>query len=567
MASQTNSGAHLGFEDKLWATADKLRGNMDASEYKHVVLGLVFLKYISDAFMEKYELIGQETSNPKSEYYVKEERARYGVAEDRDEYLADNIFWVPPEARWPYLQKNAKRPEIGTLVDDALAAIERDNKVLKGVLPKDYARPALDKARLGEIIDLIATIGLGDKQARERDVLGRVYEYFLGKFAAAEGKLGGQFYTPQCVVKLLVEMLEPYKGRVLDPCCGSGGMFVQAAKFVQSHASSNGNGKKPKVSPAVRREISIYGQESNNTTWRLALMNLAIRGIDGKIEWGDSFLNDKHKDLKADYILANPPFNMEDWGYSKVKNDVRWRRFDQPSGNAQFSLPPGGERKRKDGSTFAVDGGNANYAWILHFLHHLAPHGTAGFVLANGSLTSNTSGEGDIRKAIIEADMVDCIIALPGQLFYTTPIPACLWFLTRNKGADKEHGFRTRHGETLFIDARKLGELTDRVHRELTDDEVVDIARTYHAWRGEQNAGKYEDKAGYSKSATLKEIEAHGYVLTPGRYVGAEEIEDDGVQFEEKMAELSGELYEQMAEGVALDAAIRKNLEALGYGE
>ena len=561
------SSANLGFEDKLWAAADKLRGNMDAAEYKHVVLGLVFLKYISDAFMEKYNHLTEETANPKSEYFVKEGAARYGVAEDRDEYLADNIFWVPPEARWPYLQKNAKRPEIGTLVDDALAAIERDNKVLKGVLPKDYARPALDKARLGEIIDLIATIGLGDKQARERDVLGRVYEYFLGKFASAEGKLGGQFYTPQCVVKLLVEMLEPYKGRVLDPCCGSGGMFVQAARFVQSHASSNGNGKKAKVSPAVRRDISIYGQESNNTTWRLALMNLAIRGIDGKIEWGDSFLNDKHKDLKADYILANPPFNMEDWGYSKVKNDVRWRRFDQPSGNAQFSLPPGGERKRKDGSTFTVDGGNANYAWILHFLHHLAPHGTAGFVLANGSLTSNTSGEGDIRKAIIEADMVDCIIGLPGQLFYTTPIPACLWFLTRNKGADKEHGFRARHGETLFIDARNLGELTDRVHRELTDDEVVEIARTYHAWRGEQNAGKFEDKAGYSKSATLKEIEAHGHVLTPGRYVGAEEIEDDGVPFEEKMAELSSELYEQIAEGTALDAAIRKNLEALGYGE
>ncbi len=563
----TSSSANLGFEDKLWAAADKLRGNMDASEYKHVVLGLVFLKYISDAFMEKYELIGQETANPKSEYYVKEESARSGVAEDRDEYLADNIFWVPPEARWPYLQKNAKRPEIGTLVDDALAAIERDNKVLKGVLPKDYARPALDKARLGEIIDLIATIGLGDKQARERDVLGRVYEYFLGKFASAEGKLGGQFYTPQCVVKLLVEMLEPYKGRVFDPCCGSGGMFVQAAKFVQSHASSNGNGKKPKVGPAVRRDISIYGQESNNTTWRLALMNLAIRGIDGKIEWGDSFLNDKHKDLKADYILANPPFNMEDWGYSKVKNDVRWRRFDQPSGNAHFSLPPGGERKQKDGSFVHVDGGNANYAWILHFLHHLAPHGTAGFVLANGSLTSNTSGEGDIRKAIIEADMVDCIIALPGQLFYTTGIPACLWFLTRNKGADNERGFRARHGETLFIDARRLGVLTDRVHRELTDEEVSEIARTYHAWRGEANAGQYEDKSGFCMSASLKDIASHGHVLTPGRYVGAEEIEDDGIPFEEKMAVLSAELYEQMTEGAELDTAIRHNLEALGYGE
>jgi type I restriction enzyme M protein len=439
MAKQNNhSTANLGFEDRLWAAADKLRGNMDAAEYKHVVLGLIFLKYISDAFMEKFNALqADDLADP----------------EDKDEYLADNIFWVPTEARWSYLQKNAKRPEIGTLVDDAMAAIERDNKVLKGVLPKDYARPALDKARLGEIIDLIATIGLGDEKSRQQDILGRVYEYFLAKFAAAEGKLGGQFYTAQCVVRLLVEMLEPYKGRVFDPCCGSGGMFVQAAKFVQAHASSNGNGK------------------------------------------------------------------------------------------------------------------NANYAWILHFLHHLAPQGTAGFVLANGSLTSNTSGEGAIRRAIIEHDLVDCIIALPGQLFYTTPIPVCLWFLTRNKGADKVRGFRARHGETLFIDARKLGELTDRVHRELTDDEVAEIARTYHAWRGEQNAGKYEDKPGFCKSATLKEIEAHGHVLTPGRYVGAEEIEDDGIPFEEKMAELSAELYEQMGEAQELDATIRRNLEVLGYGE
>ncbi len=550
--TKTTTAANLGFEDKLWAAADKLRGNMDAAEYKHVVLGLIFLKYISDAFMEKFNALqADDLADP----------------EDKDEYLADNIFWVPPEARWWYLQKNAKRPEIGTLVDDAMAAIERDNKVLKGVLPKDYARPALDKARLGEIIDLIATIGLGDEKSRQQDILGRVYEYFLAKFAAAEGKLGGQFYTAQCVVRLLVEMLEPYKGRVFDPCCGSGGMFVQAAKFVQAHASSNGNGKKAKVSPKVRRDISIYGQESNYTTWRLALMNLAIRGIDAKIEWADSFLDDKHKDLKADYILANPPFNMEDWGYSKVKSDVRWKRFDQPSGNAHFSLPSGGERKQKDGSFVHVDGGNANYAWILHFLHHLAPHGTAGFVLANGSLTSNSSGEGDIRKAIIEADMVDCIIALPGQLFYTTPIPVCLWFLTRNKGADKERGFRARHGETLFIDARKMGVLTDRVHRDLTGDEIAEIARTYHAWRGEKDAGEYEDNAGFCKAAKLKEIEAHGHVLTPGRYVGAEEIEDDGVPFEEKMTELSAELYEQMTEAEELDAAIRQNLEVLGYGE
>jgi type I restriction enzyme M protein len=580
MARTKTTGANLGFEDKLWAAADKLRGNMDAAEYKHVVLGLIFLKYISDAFMEKYNLLTQETANPKSEYYVKEERARYGVAEDRDEYLADNIFWVPPEARWSSLQKNAKRPEIGTLLDDAMAAIERDNKVLKGVLPKDYARPALDKARLGEIIDLIATIGLGDEKSRQQDILGRVYEYFLARFAAAEGKLGGQFYTPQCVVRTLVEMLEPYKGRVFDPCCGSGGMFVQAAKFVQAHASGNGNGKKAKVGPTVHREISIYGQESNYTTWRLALMNLAIRGIDARIEWGDSFLNDKFPDLKADYIIANPPFNMEDWGYSKVKGDVRWKRFDQPSGNAQFSLPPGGERKQKDGSFVYVDGGNANYAWILHFLHHLAPHGTAGFVLANGSLTSSTSGEGDIRKAIIEHDLVDCIVALPGQLFYTTPIPACLWFLTRCKGTDKERGFRTRHGETLFIDARKLGELTDRTHRELTEGDIARIAGTYHAWRtfgprpvgegrgeGKPGMAAYADVPGFCKTATLKDIQAHGHVLTPGRYVGAVEIEDDGIPFEEKMAELSAELYEQMAEAEELDAAIRKNLEVLGYGD
>ncbi len=465
---------------------------------------------------------------------------------------------MPPEARWEYIQKQAKDPKIGTLIDNAMAALERENKAFKGVLPKDYARPALDKRRLGEVIDLIATIGLGDRESRQRDVLGRVYEYFLGKFAEKEGKGGGEFYTPACVVRLLVEMLEPYKGRVYDPCCGSGGMFVQALKFVEAHASGNGNGTK------ARRDIAIYGQESNYTTWRLCKMNLAIRGIDGDIQWGDSFLDDKHKDLKADFILANPPFNMEDWGYSKVKNDVRWKRFD---GEGSFSLPPGGERKNKDGSTYTVDGGNANYAWILHFLHHLAPHGTAGFVLANGSLTSNTSGEGEIRRAIIEADLVDCIVALPGQLFYTTQIPACLWFLTRNKGTDKQRGYKARHGKTLFIDARKMGELIDRTHRELTSEEIERIARTYHAWRGERGAGKYEDVAGFCKSATLEEIEAHGFVLTPGRFVGAPEIEDDGVPFEEKMAELSAELYEQMAEARELDNTIRRNLEALGYAE
>jgi type I restriction enzyme M protein len=546
MANNESPSANLGFEDRLWQAAEKLRGNMDAAEYKHVVLGLIFLKYISDAFLEKHAALAAD---------------KHADPEDKDEYLADNIPWVPPEARWDYLQKNAKRPEIGTLIDNAMAALERENKAFKGVLPKDYARPALDKRRLGEVIDLIATIGLGDKASRQRDVLGRVYEYFLSKFAEKEGKGGGEFYTPSCVVRLLVEMLEPYKGRVFDPCCGSGGMFVQALKFVAAHASGNGNGTKAK------REIAIYGQESNYTTWRLCQMNLAIRGIDGDIQWGDSFLDDKHKDLRADYIIANPPFNMEDWGYSKVKNDVRWRRFDQAAGNAQFSLPPGGERKRKDGSTFAVDGGNANYAWILHFLHHLAPNGTAGFVLANGSLTSNTSGEGEIRRAIIEHDLVDCIIALPGQLFYTTQIPACLWFLTHSKAADKQRGYRARPGKTLFIDARKMGRLIDRTHRELTVEEVEQIARTYHAWRGEEGAGKYEDVPGFCKSATLEEIQAHGHVLTPGRFVGAEEIEDDDTPFEEKMAELAAELFEQMAEAQDLDLKIRQNLEALGYAE
>jgi type I restriction enzyme M protein len=545
------TGANLGFEDKLWAAADKLRGTMDAAEYKHVVLGLIFLKYISDAFMEMHDrLIADDYAEP----------------EDRDEYLAENVFWVPPEARWHSLQKNAKQANIGQLVDDAMNAIERDNVQLKGVLPKDYARPALDKARLGELIDLIATIGLGDAASRKKDILGRVYEYFLARFAEKEGKGGGEFYTPQCVVRLLVEMLEPFKGRVYDPCCGSGGMFVSAAKFVMEHASSNGSlpanghtqaGGKSKAQ--TQRQISIFGQESNYTTWRLALMNLAIRGIDAHIEWGDSFLDDKLKDLRADFILANPPFNMEDWGQSKLADDVRWK----------YGTPPrGGERKQRDGSVITVDGGNANYAWIQHFLHHLAPDGTAGFVLANGSMSSNSSGEGDIRQAIIEADLVDCMIALPGQLFYTTPIPVCLWFLTRQKTANRAKGYRDRSGETLFIDARKMGTLMDRTHRELSDDDIAQITRSYHAWRSDGDAyGSYEDQPGFCGTATLSQIKEHGYVLTPGRYVGIEAVEDDGIPFEEKMSELTTALYEQMAESAQLDDAIRANLEALGYGQ
>ena len=529
------TGSNLGFEERLWTAADKLRGTMDASEYKHVVLGLIFLKYISDTFEEFYnQLKDQEYADP----------------EDRDEYLAENVFWVPVAARWAYLMSKAKDPEIGIIIDEAMTAIETENPRLKSVLPKEYARPALDKFRLGQLIDLISTIGLGDAESRSQDILGRVYEYFLGKFAASEGKGGGEFYTPQCIVRLLVEMLEPYSGRVYDPCCGSGGMFVQAKKFVEAHSSGNGNGGK------ASGDISIYGQESNYTTWKLAQMNLAIRGIDGDIQWGDTFLDDKHKDLRCDFLLANPPFNMEDWGFSQVENDVRWR----------FGTPPqAGARKQSDGSTINVDGGNANYAWIQHFIHHLAPTGLAGFVMANGSMSTSTGAELAIRTGIIEADMVDCMIALPGSLFYTTPIPVCLWFLTRSKAADRKRGFRERHHQTLFIDARKMGELTDRVHRELTGEDIAAITRTYHAWRGETEDGDYEDVAGYCKSAALEDIQKNNYVLTPGRYVGIEDEEDDGIPYEEKMMSLSIKLGHQMSTSNKLDEHILSSLLEIGF--
>jgi len=526
------TGSNLGFEERLWTAADKLRGTMDASEYKHVVLGLIFLKYISDTFEEFYNRIKQQ---------------EFADPEDRDEYLAENVFWVPVKARWTHLMSKAKDPEIGIIIDDAMTAIETENPRLKGVLPKDYARPALDKFRLGQLIDLISTIGLGDEESRSQDILGRVYEYFLGKFAASEGKGGGEFYTPQCVVRLLVEMLEPFTGRIYDPCCGSGGMFVQAKKFVQAHASGNGNGGKAKA------DISIYGQESNYTTWKLCQMNLAIRGIDSDIQWGDTFLDDKHKDLRCDFLLANPPFNMEDWGFSQVENDARWR----------FGTPPqAGARKQSDGSTINVDGGNANYAWIQHFIHHLAPNGLAGFVMANGSMSTSTGAELAIRRSIIEADLVDCMIAMPGQLFYTTQIPVCLWFLARDK---KNSGFRDRRGETLFIDARKMGALTDRTHRELTEEDIAAITRTYHAWRGEAKDGAYEDVAGFCYSATAEKIEKNNFVLTPGRYVGIEEEEDDGIPFEEKMEKLSAKLGEQMRQSTDLDEHIKVNLQELGY--
>ena len=510
-ASGSNGGANLGFETKMWQAADELRGQVDAAEYKHVVLGLVFLKYISDAFGEHHAKLLNEHPDE---------------AEDRDAYRAEGVFWVPKEARWSNLQANAKQPTIGKIVDDAMDAIERDNASLKGVLPKDYARPTLDKVVLGRLIDLVGTIGLGDKENRSKDVLGRVYEYFLGQFASAEGKKGGEFYTPRCVVRLLVEMIEPFKGRVYDPCCGSAGMFVQSEEFIKEHGGNLG-------------DISIYGQESNPTTWKLAKMNLAIRGIEANLgpHNADTFRNDLHKDLKADFILANPPFNMSTWGGEGLRDDVRWK----------FGAPPAR---------------NANYAWIEHMIHHLAPSGIAGFVMANGSMSSQSSGEGEIRKAIVQADLVDCMIALPGQLFYGSMIPACLWFLSRDKANGK---FRDRRGQILFIDARKTGHLVDRRHRELSDEEIVKVAKTYHAWRGEKDAGEYADIAGFCKSAALKEIESHGFVLTPGRYVGAEESEDDGEPFPEKMKRLVGELRGQLAEAGKLGEEISRSLKEIGY--
>jgi type I restriction enzyme M protein len=504
-----NNGKELDFEAKLFQAADKLHKNMDAAEYKHVVLGLIFLKYISDAFNELYSKLA---------------KTKGADPEDRDEYRAENVFYVPKVARWDHLQKNAKQPTIGKLIDEAMDEIEKDNASLKGVLPKNYARSALDKHSLGQLIDLVGTIGLGDKDNRSKDILGRVYEYFLGQFADAEGKKGGQFYTARCIVRLLVEMIEPYKGRVFDPCCGSGGMFVQGEKFVEVHGGRIG-------------DISIYGQESNQTTWRLCKMNLAIRGIDANIMWNNegSFLNDAHKDLKADYVIANPPFNDSDWKGELLREDVRWK----------YGTPPVG---------------NANYAWIQHFIHHLSPTGTAGFVMANGSMASNTSGEGDIRRNIVEADLVDCMISLPAQLFYNTMIPVCLWFVARDK---KNHKFRDRRGEVLFIDARNMGEMLDRRHRELTDEEISKIAGTYHAWRSKNR--KYEDVPGFCKTATLEDIKKHGHILTPGRYVGTEAQEEDGEAFEEKMKRLTGELSEQFQKSSKLESEIRKNLKSVGY--
>ena len=507
------NGGDLGFEAVLFKTADKLRGNMEPSDYKYVVLGLIFLKYISDAFEARH-----------AELMLEGEEA----AEDRDEYLADNVFWVPPDARWSFLQKNSKSPEIGVLVDNAMRAIEKDNESLKGVLSKDYARPELNKIMLGELITLITNIDLKE-DGSSKDILGRVYEYFLSQFAGAEGKRGGEFYTPRSVVRTLVEMLEPYSGRIYDPCCGSGGMFVQSEKFVKEHGGRIG-------------DIAIYGQESRHVTWRLAKMNLAVRGIDSDIHWNNegSFLKDALSDLKADFILANPPFNDSDWGGDRLRDDKRWT----------FGTPPVG---------------NANFAWLQHIHHHLAPKGTAGVVLATGSMSSTQSGEGEIRAAMVEADVVDCMVALPGQLFYSTQIPACLWFLTRNKNPGK--GLRDRRQQVLFIDARKLGVMVDRTQRELTDADIKKIAATYHAWRGEKNAGAYADIPGFCCSIPLAEVRKQGHILTPGRYVGTEEQEGDREPFEDKMRRLTALWQEQRNEGMRLDAMIEANLKGLGYDE
>jgi type I restriction enzyme M protein len=525
---------------KLWQIADTLRGSMDAAEYKHVVLGLIFLKYISDAFEEQYTKFVSEASTGAD-------------PENPDAYRAFNIFWMPKAARWSHLQANARQPTLGRLIDDAMVAIECDNPALKGGLPRNFARPSLDKQRLGELIDLISTLGLGDKENRSRDIsrdiLGRVYAYFLSEFARAEGKKGGQFYTPRCVVRVLVEMLAPDKGRVYDPCCGSGGMFVQSEAFIEAHGGRVG-------------DLSLYGQESNPTTWQLARMNLAICGIDANLgpEQADSFHRDLYPDLKADFILANPPFDLSDWGGERLRDDPRWK----------YGLPPVG---------------NANFAWVQHFIHHLNPTGRTGFVLANGSMSSNTSGEGEIRKNLIEADLVDCMIALPGQLFYSTQIPACLWFLSRDRrGGSGTRPSHDRRSHLLFIDARRMGRMIDRTHRELTEEEIARIASTYHAWHGSNTVGAglvpaqgdqpaqgdhkgrpYVDVPGFCKSATLEEIRKQGHILTPGHYVGAEEVEDDGEPFAERMTRLVAQLHEQQAEGAKLDAAIAENLKALGF--
>lgn len=487
-------------KDSLWAAADKLRNNMSPADYKYVVLGLIFLKYISDAFNEQYAKAEKEGFDP----------------EDRDFYTADNVFWVPQEARWKQIQASAKQATIGVTIDAAMDAVERDNPSLKGVLPRNYARESLDKRRLGELVDLFSNIKLHDAES-EKDLLGEIYEYFIGMFADAEGKRGGEFFTPKSIVELLVAMLAPYKGRIYDPCCGSGGMFSHSEKFVKEHAGRVG-------------DIAVYGQESNDATYKLAKMNMAIRGIDADIRYGDTLHSDQHKDLKADFVIANPPFNVSDWGAELLRDDVRWK----------YGVPPSG---------------NANFAWVQHFIHHLSSKGVAGFVLANGSMSSQSSGEGEIRKRIIEADLVDAVVALPSQLFFNTGIPACLWFISR----DREN----RKGKVLFIDAREQGVMRTRRNRQLTTAEITLIAKKYHDFTAQ--SADYQDEPGFVKVATLEEIRENDFVLTPGRYVGFGEVEEDAEGFEEKMKRLTKELGEQFVEGAKLEKEIRENLKKIGY--
>ena len=505
----------------LWASADKLRANMDAAEYKHLVLGLIFVKYISDTFSARRTELTRRFADAADTYYLPDaDTAQLAdELEDRDYYKEVNVFWVPETARWESLRASAKQPDIGKRIDDALAVIEAENPKLKGILDKRYARAQLPDGKLGELVDLVSTIGLRDDAGQTRDVLGQVYEYFLGQFASAEGKRGGQFYTTACIVKTLVAILAPHHGKVYDPCFGSGGMFVQSERFIESHGGKRG-------------DVSIYGQESNPTTWRLAAMNLAIRGIDFNFgrEPGDTFTRNQHPDLRADFILANPPFNISEWWHGSLEGDPRW----------VYGTPPQG---------------NANYAWLQHMLYHLKPTGRAGIVLANGSMSSSQNSEGDIRRAMVEADVVEIMVALPGQLFFNTQIPACLWFLAKQK--------TTRKGEVLFIDARKLGSMISRVQAELNDEVIERIAATVAAWRGE--AGEYQDIAGFCRSVKLAEIAEHGHVLTPGRYVGAEEVEDDDEAFAEKMQKLTEKLGEQMAKGAELDQLIQQKLGGLGY--
>lgn len=502
------STTNVGFESQLWEAADKLRSNMDAAEYKHVVLGLIFLKYVSDSFVDKYEALKAEG---------------YGDEEDRDEYLADNVFWVPREARWDYIKSYATSPEIGKVIDNAMELIENENESLKGVLTKNYSRPELDKTRLGELVTLFTNIEVGSSAAQEKDILGRVYEYFLGRFASAEGKLGGEFYTPSCVVRTLVEMIEPFSGQIYDPCCGSGGMFCQSARFVKEHQG--------KI-----QDISIYGQESNPTTWKLCKMNLAIRGLEANLgkHNADSFHDDQHKTLKANYILANPPFNVSDWGGERIQDDIRWK----------YGIPPVG---------------NANFAWLQHMLFHLNPvNGVMGTVLANGALSSTTGSEGEIRKNLVkgkneELPVVDCIVAMPDKLFYSTGIQVSLWILRKNK---------KRRNEVLFIDARKLGHMIDRRIRELAEEDIMLISSTYHKWLEED---EYEDIQGFCKSATLSEVEEQCFVLAPGRYVGLEEQEFNEEEFDEKMTSLTTEFFELLCRSHEMENKICETLEELGY--